>query len=72
MNKLLQCGELSSCNSRVTPMENRLKFRKLSTAEAMNAIEYRRIIGTLWYLLHTRSDTSTGSWRNRVRITSLR
>jgi hypothetical protein len=37
-------------------MESRLKLSKQSTAEAINATKYRRVIGALRYLLHTRSD----------------
>lgn len=39
-----------------THMESRLKLSKQSTAEPVNAMEYRRIIGALRYLLHTRPD----------------
>jgi hypothetical protein len=37
-------------------MESHLKLSKQSTAEAINATKYRRVIGALRYLLHTRSD----------------
>jgi hypothetical protein len=52
---LEKCG-LASCNPTATPMENRLKLSKSSTEPAVNATEYRSIIGALRYLLHTRPD----------------
>jgi hypothetical protein len=54
--KLLeQCG-LGYCNPRASPMESRLKLSKQSTVEVVNATRYRRVIGALRYLLHTRPD----------------
>jgi hypothetical protein len=38
------------------PMEPRFKLSKCSTAPAMNANEYRSIIGSLRYFVHTRPD----------------
>lgn len=56
--KLLdRCG-MQDCNPSTTPMESRLKLNKESTAELVNATEYRSIIGAIWYLLHTRPDLS--------------
>jgi len=52
---LEHCG-LASCNASATPMESRLKLSKSSPEEKVNATEYRRVIGTLRYLLHTRPD----------------
>jgi len=52
---LERCG-LASCNASTTPMESRLKLSKSSTEEKVNATEYRRVIGALRYLLHTRPD----------------
>jgi hypothetical protein len=37
-------------------MESRLKLSKQSTTEEVDATGYRRVIGALRYLLHTRSD----------------
>ena len=37
-------------------MESRLKLSKSSPEEKVNATEYRRVIGALRYLLHTRPD----------------
>ena len=38
------------------PMEPRFKLSKYSTAPAMDATEYRSIVGSLRYLVHTRPD----------------
>jgi len=38
------------------PMEERLKLSRDSTAEEVEATEYRRLVGSLRYLIHTRSD----------------
>jgi hypothetical protein len=37
-------------------MEERLKLTKTSTAETLNMMSYRSIVGGLRYLTHTRSD----------------
>ena len=37
-------------------MEERLKLSRESTAEEVDATEYRRIVGSLRYLVHTRPD----------------
>jgi hypothetical protein len=54
--KLLEHTGLSACNPSLTPMEPRLKLSKRSTSSPVNAMEYRRVIGGLRYLLHTRPD----------------
>lgn len=54
--KLLERCGMASCNPSKIPMENRLKLTKLSASKPVNATEYRRIIGGLRYLLHTRPD----------------
>jgi hypothetical protein len=41
-------------------MESWLKLSKQSTAEAVDATEYRSLIGALRYLLHTRLDMELG------------
>ena len=54
--KILTAAGLSDCNPSHTPMESRLKLSKASTAPAVDATEYRRIVGALRYLVNTRPD----------------
>jgi hypothetical protein len=37
-------------------MEKRLKLSRDSTAKDIDAMQYRRVVGSLHYLIHTRSD----------------
>ncbi|WVZ88078.1 hypothetical protein U9M48_034631 [Paspalum notatum var. saurae] len=54
--KLLdRCG-MADCNASKTPMVERLKLSKHSISPAVNSTEYRRVIGALCYLVHTRPD----------------
>jgi hypothetical protein len=52
VGKLIERCGLSSCNSAMAPMENRLKLSKESTEAPVDATEYHSIIGALRYLLH--------------------
>jgi hypothetical protein len=54
--KLLERSGLLDCNPAQAPMEPRLKLSKNNTTLVTNATEYKRIIGGLRYLLHTRPD----------------
>ena len=47
---------MAECKPCVTPMEERLKLTKASTATNVDATLYRSIIGGLRYLVHTRPD----------------
>ena len=47
---------MAECKPCVTPMEERLKLTKASTAAKVNATLYRSIIGGLRYLVHTRPN----------------
>ena len=47
---------MAECKPCVTPMEERLKLTKSSTAAKVDATLYRSIIGGLRYLVHTRLD----------------
>ncbi|CAA0831030.1 cysteine-rich RLK (RECEPTOR-like protein kinase) 8 [Striga hermonthica] len=54
--KLLERSGMADCKSCVTPMEERLKLTKASTAGKVDATLYRSIVGGLRYLVHTRPD----------------
>jgi hypothetical protein len=54
--KILKPAALAGCNTSHTPMEQRLKLSKSSTALAVDPTEYRRIVGALRYLVNTRPD----------------
>jgi hypothetical protein len=47
---------LTHYNPALTPMEERLKLSRDSTTEDVDATQYRRLVGSLRYLAHTRSD----------------
>ena len=47
---------MAECKSYVTPMEERLKLTKASTAAKVDATLYRSIVDDLRYLVHTRSN----------------
>jgi hypothetical protein len=53
---IVKLGRLTGCNPAYTPMEERLKLSRDSTAKEFNAMQYRRIVGSLRYLVHTRPD----------------
>jgi hypothetical protein len=54
--KLPEKAGMKGYNSRATPMEARLKLSKDSASPAVDSTEYRSLIGSLRYLLHTRPD----------------
>jgi hypothetical protein len=54
--KILEVAGMSDCNSCETPMECRLKLRKLEDGEPVRPTEYRSIIGSLRYIINTRPD----------------
>ena len=55
-SKLLEQSGMAECKPCATPMEERLKLTKASTAAKVDATLYRSIIGGLRYLVHTRPD----------------
>jgi hypothetical protein len=55
-SRILQLGGMEGCNPAHTPMEERLKLSRESTAKEVDATKYRQIIGSLRYLVHTRLD----------------
>jgi hypothetical protein len=56
--KVLDKIGMAGCNPCHTPMEPRLKLSKNSSGSPVNATEYRRLVGSLRYLVHTRPDIS--------------
>ncbi|XP_066323560.1 uncharacterized mitochondrial protein AtMg00810-like [Miscanthus floridulus] len=55
-SKLLERSGMAKCKLCMTPMEERLKLTKASTAVKVDATLYQSIVGGLRYLVHTRSD----------------
>ena len=53
--KILEDAGMDQCNASHTPLENRLKLRK-NQGGAVDASEYRSLIGSLRYLVNTRPD----------------
>ncbi|KAK3147062.1 hypothetical protein QOZ80_3BG0277590 [Eleusine coracana subsp. coracana] len=54
--KILEKAGMGTCNPCATPMEVRLKLSKQSSSPAVDATEYRSLIGSLRYLMNTRPD----------------
>jgi hypothetical protein len=54
--KILQSCAMEDCNSTQVPMKPRLKFSKRIKAPAVDATEYRSVVGSLRYLMNTRPD----------------
>ena len=55
-SELLERSGMAECKPCVTPMEERLKLTKASTAAKVDATLYQSIVGGLRYLVHTRPD----------------
>jgi hypothetical protein len=53
--RIVELGGLTGCNPAHTPMEERLRLSRESTEE-VDATQYRRIVGSLRYLVHMRPD----------------
>ncbi|XP_066395713.1 uncharacterized mitochondrial protein AtMg00810-like [Miscanthus floridulus] len=54
--KRLEWSGMAECKPCMTPMEERLKLMKASTASKLDVTLYRSIVGGLRYLVHTRPD----------------
>jgi hypothetical protein len=54
--KILESAGLVGCNTSHTPMEQRLKLSKQSSAPAADPTRYRSIVGSLRYLVNSRPD----------------
>jgi hypothetical protein len=47
---------MADCKAAATPMEERLRLSRDSMAEEVDATLYRRIVGSLRYIIHTQPD----------------
>ncbi|KAJ0532731.1 putative RNA-directed DNA polymerase [Helianthus annuus] len=56
--KILKMAGMSTCNATNCPMQHKLKLTKDESGKEVDPTKYRRIIGCLRYLLHTRPDLS--------------
>ncbi|WVZ61109.1 hypothetical protein U9M48_011031 [Paspalum notatum var. saurae] len=56
--KVSEKAGMGACNGATTPMEARLELSKASVKPAVDATEYRILIGSLRYLLNTRPELS--------------
>ena len=54
--RVVELAGLTDCNPALTPMEERVKLSRDSTAEEVDAMQYRRLVGSLRYLAHTRPE----------------
>lgn len=54
--RILEKAGMQDCNACATPMEQRLKLSNHSDAPPVDSTGYRSIVGSLRYLVHTRSD----------------
>jgi hypothetical protein len=54
--RILDKAGMANCNACTTPMEPRCKMSKQSVAPPTLAMEYRSLVGSLRYLVHTRPD----------------
>jgi hypothetical protein len=54
--KILEMASMTDCKAAATLMEERLRLSRDSTTEEADATLYRYIVGSLWYLIHTRPN----------------
>jgi hypothetical protein len=54
--RVVELAGLTDCNPALTPMLERLKLSRDSTTEEVDTMHYRRLVGSLHYLTHTRPD----------------
>jgi hypothetical protein len=54
--RIIELGGLIDCNPAHTPMKERLKLSRDSTAKEVDTTQYRRIVGSLRYLVHRWRD----------------
>jgi hypothetical protein len=54
--RILDLGDIATCNPAHTPMEEKLKLSRDSEVEEVDPTHYRRLVGSLRYLVHTWLD----------------
>ena len=54
--RIVELAKLTGCNPALSPMEERLKLSRESKTKEVDATMYRRLVGSLRYLAHTRPD----------------
>jgi hypothetical protein len=54
--RVVELARLTDCNPALTLIEEKLKLSRDSTTEEVDATQYRRFVGSLRYLAHTRLD----------------
>jgi hypothetical protein len=54
--RIVELAGLTNCNPALTPIEERLKLNRDSTTEEVDATQYRRLVGSLHYLVQTQPD----------------
>lgn len=57
-SKILEIAGMSTCNATQYPMEPKLQLTKDENGKPIDPTMYRKIIGSLRYLIHTRPDLS--------------
>jgi hypothetical protein len=58
--RILKLGEMVGCNPAHTSMEEKLRLNRESKAEEVDSTHYRRLVGSLRYLVHIPGQT----WRS--------
>jgi hypothetical protein len=51
--RVVELAGLTNCNLSLTPMEEKVKLSRDSMMEEVDAMQYRRLVGSLRYLAHT-------------------
>jgi hypothetical protein len=54
--RVVELAGLTDCNLALTLMEERLKLSRDSTTKEVDTMQYRHLVGSLRYLIHTRLD----------------
>jgi hypothetical protein len=55
-NHIIELGDMGGCNPADTPMKERLKLSRYSEAKEVDATQYRRLVSSLCYLVHTQPN----------------